>query len=148
LAAHSLETGPWIVLYDIEFAGSTWYITSHQTPVIRNGIQYTPWPIRWEVIEQEERGKLGQVVLHVANVTREPQYYLEQYDGLRGAKVTIRVVHGDDPEGIWVPPETFTVDSAVATAEVATLVLGKPVPVWQVRVPQQIITRDLFPAVP
>ena len=149
LAAHSLETGPWHVLYDVELpGGGTAHLTSSQTPVIRNGIRYEPYPIRWEVIEQEERGKLSQVVLHVSNVTREMQYYLEHYDGLRGASITIRVVHGDDPEGIWVPPETFTVDSSISTAEVATLVLGKPVPVWQVRVPQQVITRDLFPAVP
>jgi len=148
LAKNTLdEASPWIELYEIELtSGAALYLTNHPVDVIYDGITWQPWPIRRELLESNIQGQLPQLVVHVANVTRDVEAYLEAYDGLRGKRVWLRLVNLNDLAAgemgsVWY------VDSVSANAEVASFVLVKNLAVAS-KVPKRVVTRELFPALP
>jgi phage-related protein len=108
---------------------------------------YVPYPVAFEEIKEDQSGKLQRVQVHVSNVIRELQAFLEANDGLRGVKIVLIIVNKDDLT-LGDIRSTFVVESTVANDEVVTFTLGKPISVFQVRTPMRIISRDLFPSLP
>lgn len=149
-AKNKLEGGVWIELYRIDVGGGIFLtIANHTRPITYQSVTYDPFVVEHEVIQQDQEGKIPQLVASVENVTRTVQGYLEAQDGLRGKSVTIKLVHLDAtgvPDGDIT--QAFVIDSVVASAQVATFVLSKPVPAFGVKLPGRIVSRELFPALP
>lgn len=142
------QTSPWLTLWDVQVSLSlVIHLTNHAQVVIYNGLEYIPFPIRHEEIREEAHGRLQRIVVHVANVTGEVQYYLETNDGMRGRSVTMTIISKDNPTYGGVT-QTFLIDSVTANEQVASFVLGKPIPILDVRLPGRLIARDLFPSLP
>jgi len=80
-------------------------------------------------------------------VLRDVQAFLEYNDGLRGKRVTLILVNLDDLT-LGDLRSTFIVEATSVTEQVASFVLGKPIPVNEIRLPLRLINRDLFPALP
>lgn len=138
--------GPWLVLYDLEVTvgGTHIRVTNHADPVIFQGNQYEPYPVRHEAVIEESQGRLQKVVVHVANAVRELQYYLENNDGLRGKKVAMHLINADDPS-LGAMTQDLVIEAATSNDMVVSFVLGKPVPVFEVKFPGRLITRDTVP---
>jgi phage-related protein len=151
LEKNRLEQGAnrWLQLWQVQISeGATLYLTNQPRPVVYETATYVQYPIRHDVIREEATGRLQRIVVHVANVTREVQYYLEHFDGLRGRRVALILIlldPDDDPVGEL--RQRYTIDSVTANEQVASFTLGKTVPWTEIRLPLRMITRDLFPAV-
>ena len=89
------QASPWLELYTLGLDGAEAdkRIVNHPVAVNYEGFSYAPRPGSHEFIEQSADGRINQLVLHVANVDREVQRLLELYGGLRGKKVTMRLVY-------------------------------------------------------
>lgn len=151
LAKNQLEQPAvrWLELWQIEISPGTLtrYLTNHTTAVVYQGFTYEQFPIRHEGIKEEAHGKIQRITVHVANVSRELQHYLEIHDGLRGRYVTLILVNqGDLTMGDL--RQTFIIEGVTADDLVVSFILGKPIPVLDVRLPGRLITRDLFPSLP
>lgn len=137
---------PWLELWEVEVsATATLYLANHPDRVVYGSHEYQPYPVSHEPIEEDAQGRLNRLVVHVPNVLREVQAFLEFNDGLRGRRVTLIIVNLDRPELGDIIRSSYLVESAQATALVATLVLGKPIPIAEIRLPLETITRELFP---
>ena len=82
-----------IYLYIIEdYDGSNdLYLASYDEDVVYDSATYTRFPIMHEFTGENNQGRIDQVKVRLANVSRLIQLYLEQYD-FRGKKVVIRTV--------------------------------------------------------
>jgi phage-related protein len=119
--------------------------------VIYENAEYKPYPIRHEAVEEKLEGGMQKIAVHIPNILRQVQAYMEFNDGLRGRKVTLILVNKprDDTQPlIEGPRQTFVIEASSSDERIATFVLGKPIPVNEVRIPGRIITRDLFPSLP
>jgi len=82
-----------IYLYIIEdYDGSNdLYLAGYDEDVVYDSATYTRFPIMHEFTGENNQGRIDQVKVRLANVSRLIQLYLEQYD-FRGKKVIIRTV--------------------------------------------------------
>jgi len=82
-----------IYLYIIEdYDGSNdLYLAGYDEDVVYDSVTYTRFPIMHEFTGENNQGRIDQVKVRLANVSRLIQLYLEQYD-FRGKKVIIRTV--------------------------------------------------------
>jgi len=138
----------WVELYQIEISTvplNVEYLTNHPTRVVYQNAEYMPYPIRHEAIEERIEGGLQKIAVHVPNVLREVQAYMEFNDGLRGRRVTIILFNKDKPT-LGDLRQNFVIEASSSDERIATFVLGKPIPVSEVRLPLRIVSRDLFPA--
>lgn len=76
------------VLHDYDSQGNNRYFAENKNNIIFNGVTYEAFPITIESIPENSQGEIDGIKLKVSNVSREIQYYLENYE-LRGKKVTI-----------------------------------------------------------
>ncbi|MGQ0568346.1 MAG: hypothetical protein ACT4P5_02260 [Armatimonadota bacterium] len=138
----------WVELYQVETSTNPLniiYLTNHPIRVVYQNAEYQPYPIRHEAIQERLEGGMQKIAVHIPNVLREVQAYLEYNDGLRGRKVTLIVVNKDKPT-LGDLRQTFIIEASSADERIATFVLGKPIPVNEIRLPGRVITRDLFPS--
>jgi lambda family phage minor tail protein L len=56
------------------------------------GVTYVKFPLSFKAFEQHSDGTVSRADVTVANVGREIMYYVEQYDGLRGCRLTVKTV--------------------------------------------------------
>lgn len=138
----------WLELYQIVASDTqTLYLANHPTNVVYEGHEYLAYPIRHDQLREEATGGLQKFTVHVPNVLRDVQAFLEYNDGLRGKRVTLILVNLDDLT-LGDLRSTFIVEATSVTEQVASFVLGKPIPVNEIRLPLRLINRDLFPALP
>lgn len=146
------QFSPSIELWQVEVSDTlTLYLANHPVAVRYEGRDHIPFPITHDEIKEEAQGRLQRLSVRVANVTREVQYYLEHNDGMRGRSVTLILVFydADDPAGSLALGEVrqvYTIDAVQANDQVAVFVLGKGLPLLDLR--PRVIDRDLFPALP
>lgn len=145
----------WLELYDVLITPTLRLsLTNHTAAVIYQGREYLPYPIRRETIRDETTGRLQQVQVHISNAERAVQWYLEQYDGLRGRPVRVTWVllqvddAGNATDITAAFSQTYTIDSVTANESAATFTVGKVLPMAAMRLPGRLITRDLFPCLP
>ena len=67
------------------------YLASYDEDIVYDLETYTRFPIMHEFTGENNQGRIDQVKVRLANVSRLIQLYLEQYD-FRGKKVIIRTV--------------------------------------------------------
>lgn len=103
---------------------------------------YIEYPLKRTQITENMRGQIDSLRLIICNVSRGLQAFLEYYDALRAAKVTIRQVFQEDIADPTAYTETiFTVDRASVTEKEATLHLTSRMDVFNVVLPQRTYSR-------
>ncbi|NQU44507.1 hypothetical protein HQ520_14545 [bacterium] len=99
---------------------------------------YTAFPITHGGISSNLDGEVDQLTVSVANVSLLIQAYLEQNNGLRGNKVTVRLVFRDGLADYTAYIESiFYVDSASATAESVSFVLTSKMDLLNTTLPRR-----------
>lgn len=147
LAKNALDAGkPLYELWKVQVGASSYlYLVNHPQSIVYGGNTYQPYPIQRHEEEQPGTGKLAQLVVLVSNVTREVQSYIEaDVNGLRGKKVERRIV---DDTLAWEILDSYIIDSCEADEKVASFVLAKPVPAFELKFPMLVVNRDDFPGV-
>lgn len=143
-------SSPWLELYEVLMVGSAGpplRYANHPVRVIYQGQEYEPIAVTHETISETTHTGLRQFTVHVANALLAASGLMNANDGLRGAKVTLILVNtailalGDLRSSYYV--EAATVDDRAAS-----LTLGRPVPVFDLWGPGQLIERDVFQAIP
>jgi lambda family phage minor tail protein L len=91
------EKDPWVYLYEVEIDISmTIYLTSNTEDVEFDGNTYVKFPIASSgIIEESTNGRIPNAQIMVSAIDGTIQNFLEQYDGLRGNKVTIKMIASD-----------------------------------------------------
>lgn len=149
LAKNALDAGrPLVELWRIDVGGGQFLnLVKHPRPITYSGVTYQPYPVERMVEEQSGAGKIAQMIVHVSNVTREAQAFIEaDANGLRGKTVDRRLVDADNL--VWDILDSYTIIAVDCDEKVAAFTLEKPVPAYELRFPMLVINRDDFPAVP
>lgn len=121
------STYPWLLLIDVTTPVSTMYFVRNTEDIIFNGITYTAFPFDMEVDKQDTKGQIPSMSLRVSNVTRAVQAEIEQYGGLVGETVTLRIVNSAYlSENYSELTFDFEIIACSATAIWVTFVLGAP----------------------
>lgn len=113
--------------FDVEFSGKT----------------YQKFPIEFESISENSQGEIDRVGVRLANVSRLIQYYLEQYNGLRGRKVIIKMVWANrlnEPD--CYIKDIYYVANATANEYDVNFVLTSKFDLMQVELPRGTYMRN------
>lgn len=106
-------------------------VTNYSEPIARgtdnqgHPIVYYPFPVAQGDLLQQTNGNLTDVTFNIANITREFSQILDQYDGLAGQPVVIRLIHS---QGITDPDSELrsdgTVVKCVVTDQIASFTVS------------------------
>ena len=126
-----------------QLRGSRPHQTSHNTEDITwNGYTWQAFPLDFEEITEDGKGKLPTFAIKVSNVSRALMPYIEASQGGIGAQVILRVVHSDHlDETEPVLEEVFEVISCQADPLWVRFTLGAENPLLQ-RCPKQRYLKD------
>jgi lambda family phage minor tail protein L len=80
------------ILEDYDGAGNDLRFARYDIDVVFDGEIYLKFPITFNEIGENSQGSIDTVTITVCNVSRLIQSYLNDYSGLRGKKVIIRLV--------------------------------------------------------
>lgn len=129
--------GVWLLLLEVALPDSEepLRLVRNNEDIIWSGHIWTAFNFKLGEITEDHKGNPQSVPLQVSNVTQIVQAYVEEYKGLTGTTVTLRVVHSeylgnDKPE----VEEVFTVQSTTCDSHWVTFYLGCDVSV-QLRFP-------------
>jgi phage-related protein len=130
-----------IFLYEIQFdsVGNQWLrYANWNEDVVFDGFTYTKAVVRHGSIKESIDGGAVKVSLHIGNVDRGIQYYLENWNGLREAKVNILQVFKDElADPTVVDRMSYNIaDSSVNTSE-AKFVLSGTFDVFDITLPRR-----------
>lgn len=137
----------WITLLEIFMEGQdSIKICSNNVDVTWNNAVWTAFPFTVDQVTQNKT-EIPTVPIKVSNITRVIEQYIEQYGGLVGTKVILRVINSNFLENaVAEVEETFTIESTTADAQWATFNLGGSLPV-KMRFPFRRILKDWCPFV-
>ncbi|MGH8597285.1 MAG: hypothetical protein ACREXT_11570 [Gammaproteobacteria bacterium] len=124
---NKLATGSaWLPLIQVEVSSTlTLYLVPNPSSVTFDSQVYDPFPVTVDMVEQDTRGGLGDVLLAVSNVGRTVGAYVEAND-LRGKRVQILYVNSsklDDPTAYAVK-EIYEINAINVDEKVVKFVLG------------------------
>lgn len=134
-----------IFLYSIrydEVSNSYLRFTGIGHEVTFDGITYVPFAISHGSIVENISGRVENVDLQLGNVSREMQYYLDNYDGLKGKQVSIKLVWKeslDDTECFI--ENVYYVESSMAEKDVVELTLKSALDVMDIQLPRRSFNR-------
>jgi lambda family phage minor tail protein L len=81
-------------LHNYDGSGTNLCLAEYKTNIVFDGVTYAKFPITIGPITENARGEVDATRVLVSNVSREIQYYLENYE-LRGKKLSIYQVWAD-----------------------------------------------------
>ena len=117
----------WMWLFEVFFAHATLvlHLVNNEEAIEFGGDTYQPFPIGFKEIEETSQGDLPTVTIMVGNVSQEIMSFLEEFDGMRDEKVTIRLVNtATNADATAKVESTFRIRSASADHEKATFELA------------------------
>jgi phage-related protein len=125
------STSPWLLFVDltIPVAPLALHFVSNTEDVVFDGNTYLAFPFEFAPIKSQGKGEIPSMVFRVSNVTKAFQSYLEDYEGLIGEEVTLRIVNSgylneNYTELTWV----FTVLACVVDVNWISFTVGSPNP--------------------
>ena len=127
------------------------YLAEYQTNVayyetnggVSTARTYLAWPIEHEGVSENTNSQVDSLTMKVSNISREMQAYLEQRDGLRGRKVTIRQVFAEylnDP--LAHIEDIYYIDSVTASGRSAEFTLTGNIDIMDVKLPRRKYLRN------
>lgn len=127
----------WLILLDITMPNNDeYYLVRNNEDIVWNNYLYTAVAFDLDIIDEDGKGTIPQVVLKIPNQNRIFQGYLESYEGAVEAVVLIRIISNSNKMENYSELElTFSVQSSSATSEAITFTLGTPNP-FRRRFPQ------------
>ena len=128
-------TGAWIILLEIKLSDTeTLRVCRNTEDVIWNGYTWIAFPFELDDLKEDMK-EFPEIAIKVDNTLRTLQPYLEQYKGLTGKEVIIRVVHQSNLNtNICELEEYFTITNTSADANFVEFTLGGDFPI-NMRVP-------------
>lgn len=139
----NLEENKPIVLYELNYEGSNWlYLAEYDEDVTFDGQVYTAFPISHESVSENVGGEVDSVRVKVANVNREIQVYIEQYDAFRGKSIIIKLVWANQlaDADAYIQDEFF-VDKVVSDENVTEFTLTSKFDVLDIDLPLRKYSR-------
>jgi lambda family phage minor tail protein L len=124
------NTAPWYLLLDVELAtGLYLYLVANIEAVTFNGHEYTPFPFKIGVEKHTSKGEIPTIQFQVCNINQVMQAYIEQYEGLLGNDIIMRLVHSDNlTEDYAELTTTYEVLTCHTDAQWAVFECGAPNP--------------------
>lgn len=140
------STGAWLVLLDISIPGYSYPLRlvdnneAIEWPA-SSGYLYSPFPFTLDDVAEDGQGGLPSFSIKVSNVTKSLVPYIEQTDGLDGARIRIRVVHSELLNEAAVLDETVDVLGCTVDLMWVTISLGGESP-QRMRAPRDRYLKD------
>lgn len=132
------------MLYEIETSPSNIiYIAEYDQDVVYGGNTYLRFPITHEAISTNMLGEIDAIKVRAANVNREMGALLIAHEGLRGKKVTLKMVFADrldDPNANI--EDVFYIDGAFINQEVVEVILTTKLDLYDIQIPGRLFDRD------
>lgn len=124
------NTSPWYVILDVEITeGSYIYLVKNNENIVYNGKTYTAFPFEIGATKHSSKGEIVTLQIRVCNINRVIQAYVEEYDGLIGNEITLRLVNDayltEDYSELTL---SFEVIASIANTEWVTFDCGAPNP--------------------
>jgi len=117
-------------------------LTSADSDIEFAGVLHTSFPMSHEDVSQNIKGSVDTCKLLVSNVDRLAQFYLENYNGLRGKKCIKKTVwrdHLDDADNVRT--EIFLIDSSAFDERQVELILTSNFDLMSVLLPLRVYDR-------
>lgn len=107
-----------------------------------NGISYKKKNIQHDSIREGTTGFTDKLTLTVGNADKEIQYYLDNYNGLKGCKCNITLIWEEalDIEDCYLTYE-YSIESASSDVKFAVLNLGSIIDVLNIQIPRRVFSR-------
>jgi len=123
---------PWLLLVDVTIPtepATKLYLVRNNEDVVYARNTYTAFPFDFTPMKMEGKGEIPTITFRVSNVARSLQSYVEDYEGLIGEEVTLRIVNnahlGEDyTELTWV----FIILSCSVDSQWINFSVGAPNP--------------------
>ena len=127
------STIPWLILLEVTIPSTpatTIYLVRNTDDIIFNSQTYTAFPFELEATKQVSKGEIPSLAVKFSNVGRSIQTYLEDYDGLVGQSITIRIVAQPTGSASYLEARSWTYDILGTTADAmwVTFTIGAPNP--------------------
>jgi len=108
------------------------------------GQTYYAAPIKYESVSENMAAEVDQVNISFGNVDQSFVHYLEQHDGLRTCKVTIRTVYADLlADSTAFTDDIFYISSAVMSQTSAIFVLKSKMDLLSIELPLRRFYREV-----
>jgi len=136
-------------LFDCDGNGNDLHFASYDEDIVFAGTTYRKFPLTHEPVSENTQGQIDQVRITVSNVSREIEFYLNEYDGLRDKKVSIKQIFREtisNPEAVL--EDVFYIDYPTSTESSVVFLASSKFDINDVTIPRRIYTRDEFPAIP
>lgn len=122
--------GVWLLLVEVAIpdSGEPLRLVRNNEDVVWNGNVWSAFNFQLGEIIEDIEGKPEAVPLQVSNITQIVQAYVEEYNGLTGTTVTLRVVHSQHLDNMLAEvEEIFTVQSTTCDSKWVTFYLGSDI---------------------
>ncbi len=130
------------IIEDYNGAGGILRFAEHASNVTFAGQTYTKFPIKFNSVNENNRGQIDSVQIVLANVSRLIQSYLEDFD-FRGKKVTIRTVWEDEiAVADAYMDDVYYIDSYEADQDNVVFTLASKLDVLDVQLPRRAYSRN------
>jgi lambda family phage minor tail protein L len=122
--------GVWLLLVEVDLPESPDYngplrLVRNNEKITWNGEVWTAFNFKLGEITEDNKGRPQSVPLQISNITQDFQAFVEQYNGLTGRTVTLRVVHSQHLDNTSPElEEIFTVQSTICDSRWITFYLG------------------------
>jgi len=127
------STTAWLILAEISIPttpASTAYLVRNTEDIVFNSNTYTAFPFELDTMRHVSKGEIPSLTLRFANAGRAIQAYLEDYEGLVGQTVTLRIVAKPGGSASYLEARSWTYDILETTADAnwVSFTLGAPNP--------------------
>ena len=103
------------------------YFVHNTEDIVYGGQAYTKFPFQIEYPSSQSKGQIPNWIIRISNVTRVLEPYLEQFKGLNGTKIKMRIVNSGHLNVDHSELETdFVSKSATDDSEWVTFTCGGP----------------------
>jgi len=130
-----------IFLYEIQYdkVSNLWLrYCAWSEDIVFDGQLYTKYAIRHNQVRESLDSSVSKVNLEIANVDRNIQYYLENYNGLRDAQVNIlQIFHDEVTDPQVVDSMTFFIADVSVNDNDAGFVLSSKFDVFDITLPRR-----------
>lgn len=129
------ESGAWLILLEVQLPdNSSMRLVRNTEDIVWNDFTWIAFPFDLDDLKEDSK-EFPELTINVDNSTRALQPYLEQYKGLVGCNIILRVIHSKNLDSTEAElEEYFTITNSSSNTLSVEFTLGGDFPV-NVRVP-------------
>ena len=145
IAAKNAETNQPInlyTLYDYDGLGNDLTYAEYDSNVVYDGVTYFQFPVTYDNVSENMSGEIDTIQIKVANVTRDIEGYLENYD-LRAKKISIKAVWADElSDPLAFSEDIYWIDSIQANQTEVVFTCASKFDIMELTLPNRQYTRN------